>query len=74
MNTNLMNAILSMDSYNRGYNAAIRFGNNPDLSEAIINTTKIGNATITGYSDVELNSNESDPPPIIESIPRVTLG
>ena len=58
MNSVVMNAILSMDSYNRGYNAGIRFGNDSDLSEAIINTTKIGNATIIGHSDVELNSNE----------------
>ena len=28
-NPTLMKAILSMDAYNRGYNAGIIFGNNP---------------------------------------------
>lgn len=58
MNPILMKAILSMDAYNRGYNASIRFGNNSSLSEANINITKIGNATVIGHSDIEINSEE----------------
>jgi len=37
----LFKAILSMDSYNRGYEAGINFGTNSD-----INGVKLGNATI----------------------------
>lgn len=46
MNSILMNAILSMDAYNRGYNAGIVFGSNIEDSEAINNVTKLGNATV----------------------------
>ena len=42
MNSILMNAILSMDAYNRGYNAGIVFGSNIEDSEAINNVTKLG--------------------------------
>ena len=42
----LMQAILSMDSYNRGYNAGIVFGADPTNSEAINGITKLGEAVV----------------------------
>lgn len=42
----LFKAILSMDSYNRGYNAGIVFGSDPSNSEAINGVTQIGDATV----------------------------
>lgn len=42
----LMNAILAMDSYNRGYNAGLVFGNDSQDSEAINGVTKLGEATV----------------------------
>jgi hypothetical protein len=49
MSTKLFSAILAMDSYNRGYNAAL-----PGLSDKP--GTQIGNATITAF-DGEKDSN-----------------
>lgn len=48
MNNALMNAILSMDAYNRGYGASIRFGNNPGDNNYSLDTNgiQIGTATI----------------------------
>lgn len=46
MDSKLMKAILAMDSYNRGYNAGIVFGDNSESSEEIIGVTKIGNYTV----------------------------
>lgn len=45
MDTKLFNAILSMDSYNRGYNPTIKFGNLGN-GESITIGEKIGWATI----------------------------
>ena len=42
----LMKAILAMDSYNRGYNAGLVFGNDANDSEAINGVTQIGNYTV----------------------------
>lgn len=39
----LMKEILSLDSYNRGYNSGIVFGGNPTSLEAINDVTMIGN-------------------------------
>lgn len=49
MNTNLFKAILAMDSYNRGYGEGI-------ILPVILNTTKIGNATIVSQSDTTATS------------------
>ena len=46
MNDKLMKSILAMDSYNRGYDAKIHFGNDENNSEAINGVTKIGQATV----------------------------
>ena len=46
MNSELMKAILAMDSYNRGYDPGIKFGNLAEDSEAINGITKIGNAVV----------------------------
>lgn len=43
INKTLMNAILTMDSYNRGYDGAIALN-------TVLNTTKIGDATIINNS------------------------
>lgn len=54
ISSNLMKAILSLDAYNRGYNAGIIFGNNPgnnDYSLDVANT-QIGNATIITNSSL----------------------
>ncbi len=51
MNENLLKAILSMDAYNRGYDAGI------DESE-FSSTTHIGNASIIQQSNVTLGSDE----------------
>ena len=50
----LMNAILSMDSYNRGYEAGIVFGNNSGTNNYSLDSTgtQIGNATITINSQI----------------------
>lgn len=54
MNDYLFNAILSMDSYNRGYGRSINL-------ETIPNTSKLGNATITLDSRIfRENGNELD--------------
>ncbi len=50
MNSNLFKAILAMDSYNRGYDQSIAL-------PIVLNTTKIGNATIIAQSDVSSNGN-----------------
>lgn len=50
MNAALMNAILSMDAYNRGYGQSIILDTNPDGSSTNI---QIGNATITTESDID---------------------
>lgn len=52
-NSNLLKFILSMDSYNRGYNAGLIFGSNPNNSEAIDGVTKIGNYTIYRSSNTQ---------------------
>lgn len=44
MNANLFKAILAMDSYNRGYGEGIKL-------PVVLNTTKLGNATIASQSD-----------------------
>ena len=46
MDDKLFNAILAMDSYNRGYNARIRFGLDPLNSTAVDGVTQIGNAVV----------------------------
>jgi len=46
MDNILLDAILSMDSYNRGYNAGIVFGTDPNNSEAVDGVTQIGNETV----------------------------
>ncbi len=46
MNDKLFNAILSMDSYNRGYNAGIKFGNGPGNESDDSIGTQIGEASI----------------------------
>lgn len=52
-NSNLLKAILSMDSYNRGYNAGLIFGSDSNSSEAIDGVTKIGNYTIYRSSNTQ---------------------
>lgn len=52
-NTNVFKAILAMDSYNRGYNEGI-------VLPTVLNSTKLGSATITSQSDVTLNSAARD--------------
>lgn len=49
MNKVLMNAILSMDSYNRGYDAAI-------IIPTVLNTTQIETATIITDSTTKLGN------------------
>lgn len=56
MNSTLMKAILSMDSYNRGYNPSIKFGNLPNGDSATLGET-IGNATIIADSRILLDEN-----------------
>lgn len=46
MNDDLMKALLSLDAYNRGYNPAVTFGNDPNNSEAINGVTQLGTATV----------------------------
>ena len=48
MDYKVFNAVLSMDAYNRGYNAGIVFGNNPGANNYSLDTagTQIGVATI----------------------------
>ena len=46
MNPELMKAILAMDAYNRGYNAGIKFGTDPNNSTAIDGVTQVGNAVV----------------------------
>ena len=46
MDDQLMNAILSMDAYNRGYNAGIKFGNLPGDNSIDTPGVQIGNAEI----------------------------
>jgi hypothetical protein len=48
LSTQLTYAILSMDSYNRGYHSGIIFGDNPSTNNYSDDslTTQIGNATI----------------------------
>ena len=50
MDENLFEAILSMDAYNRGYNAGLVFGSDPNNSVAIPNVTQIGNYTVYATS------------------------
>lgn len=45
-NSTLAKAILSMDSYNRGYNGGITFGSNSSDSAAVNGVTRIGNYTV----------------------------
>lgn len=48
MSDPLMKAILSMDAYNRGYDASIKFGNlSGNNSVDAPNTTQIGKAVVT---------------------------
>lgn len=48
MNSTLMKSILAMDSYNRGYDAGIKFGNlEGNNSVDTPGVVKVGNATIT---------------------------
>lgn len=53
MNNNLLNAILSMDSYNRGYGQGI-------ILPTVLNVTKIGNVTIVVQSDPTLGNAPSN--------------
>ena len=57
MNNILFNAILSMDSYNRGYNAGIRFGNLPDGESQTI-LEQLGNAIIITDSRIIVDSGD----------------
>lgn len=43
MEKNLMNAILAMDSYNRGYTPGVNFGDDPDASPDLPSQTIMGN-------------------------------
>jgi len=45
MNNALMNAILSMDAYNHGYDESVTLA-------TVLNSTQIGNATIIAQSDI----------------------
>lgn len=51
MDRDLFLAILAMDAYNRGYGEGVTL-------PVILNSTQIGNATITHQSDVDSNSDE----------------
>jgi Ca2+-binding RTX toxin-like protein len=53
MDTKLFNAILSMDSYNRGYDQGIPLNTNPDGDSIGL---QIGNAVIVSESDIESGS------------------
>ena len=46
MDSTLFKAILAMDSYNRGYNAGIKFGNLTGNNSIDAPGTKIGNAIV----------------------------
>jgi len=46
ISSKLFKAILSMDSYNRGYEAGIKFGDLPDNISIDAPDTQLGNATI----------------------------
>lgn len=46
MSSQLFNAVLSMDAYNRGYNAGIKFGNDPGDYSIDTQGTQLGAATI----------------------------
>lgn len=46
INPTLFKAILSMDAYNRGYNAGIKFGNSTADYSTDTSRTQIGTATI----------------------------
>ena len=54
MDTKLFDAILSMDSYNRGYNPGISFGPTPTNSPVVNGVTQLGNATIINNSSTAL--------------------
>ena len=51
MNPNLLFAILSMDSYNRGYGAGLKFGANSDSAVMVI-----GNVSVASHSSDDPNS------------------
>ncbi len=47
INPILFKAILSMDVYNRGYGAAIKFGTAPDIADSVeYGETSVGKAVI----------------------------
>ncbi len=59
VSTRLMNAVLSMDSYNRGYDAAIKFGNENGTNSSDNDGVQIGEATIS-YNSTDVLGNGVD--------------